>query len=241
MNWPTPLIPARLIRRYKRFLADCELETGEVITAHCPNPGAMTGLNMPGLRVWLEPNNDPRKKLKYGWRLAELPGGGWAGIDTGVPNRVVGEALHAGMIAELAEYADIKPEVKYGTGSRIDFLLSGPNLPDCYVEVKNVHLRRTGDWAEFPDSVTKRGAKHLDELALRVAAGDRAVMLYLIQRDDCARLRLAGDIDPAYAAAFDQAMAAGVEVLAYGTAISVEQVTLTNRLPVSADHVVKGT
>lgn len=241
MNWPTPLIPARLIRRYKRFLADCELETGEVITAHCPNPGAMTGLNMPGLRVWLEPNNDPRKKLKYGWRLAELPGGGWAGIDTGVPNRVVGEALHAGMIAELAEYADIKPEVKYGTGSRIDFLLSGPNLPDCYVEVKNVHLRRTGDWAEFPDSVTKRGAKHLDELALRVAVGDRAVMLYLIQRDDCARLRLAGDIDPAYAAAFDQAMAAGVEVLAYGTAISVEQVTLTNRLPVSADHVVKGT
>lgn len=232
MEFGTPLVPGRLRRRWMRFLSEVELETGEVVRAHCPNPGAMLGLKERGLRVWLEPNDDPKKKLNYGWRLAELPGGHWAGIDTSVPNRVVGEALRAGQVAELAAYGTVRAEVTYGTRSRVDFLLSGPGLPDAYVEVKNVHLRRTGDWAEFPDSVTTRGARHLEELTAMVAAGHRAVMLYLVQRTDCARLGFAADLDPAYADAVARAHRAGVEMIAYGTEISPRGVTLAAPLPV---------
>ena len=227
MRFQTPLVPARLVRRYKRFLADMVLEDGRAVTAHCPNPGSMMGLAEPGMRCWLEPNDDPARKLKYGWRLVELGNGHMAGIDTSVPNRVVGEALRAGAIPELSGYADIRAEVKYGDRSRVDFLLSGGG-PDAYVEVKNVHLRRRGDIAEFPDAVTARGARHLAELARVAAAGHRAVMLYLVQRTDCARFALAGDIDPAYARAF--AAAAGVEVLVFGTRISTDGVTLGSRL-----------
>lgn len=234
MRFQTPLVPGRLVRRYKRFLADVELESGGVVTAHCPNPGSMMGLSDPGLRVWLEPNEDPKKKLKYGWRLAELPGGHWSGIDTAVPNRVVAEALAARAVPALAAYATVRPEVAYGTRSRVDFLLTGPGLPDAYVEVKNVHLRRDGDWAEFPDSVTTRGAKHLRELSDVVAAGHRAVMLYLVQRTDCARLRMAADLDPGYAAAFEEARAAGVEMIAHGTRIDRESVVIGSALPVDA-------
>lgn len=233
MRFQTPLVPGRLIRRYKRFLADIALETGEEITAHCPNPGAMLGLKEPGLRVWLEPNDDPKKKLKYGWRLAELSDQHWAGIDTSLPNKVVGEALRTGQVSELAAYENIRPEVKYGTNSRVDFLLTGDNLPDAYVEVKNVHLRRQDDWAEFPDSVTKRGAKHLADLADVVAAGHRAVMFYLVQRTDCSRMRLATDLDPNYGRAFRLARQAGVEVICYDTSITVDGVTLRNALPFS--------
>ncbi len=234
MRFPTPLVPARLIRRYNRFLADAELESGEAVTAHCPNPGSMMGLAEPGSRIWLEPNDDPRRKLRWGWRLVELPGGHWAGIDTAVPNRVVKEALAAGAIPRLAGYGRVRPEVLYGKASRVDFLLTEPGLPDAFVEVKNVHLRRTADWAEFPDSVTVRGAKHLAELADMVAQGHRAVMLYLVQRTDCARLRMAADLDPAYAAAFDAARAAGVEMLCHGTGIGREGVDIGPELPVDA-------
>ncbi len=233
MRFPTPLIPARLIRRYKRFLADVVPEgSDEVVVAHCPNPGAMLGLADEGMRVWLEPNDDPKKKLKYGWRLVELPGGHLAGIDTGVPNRVIGEALRAGAIPELAGWPEVRPEVRYATKSRVDFLLSGPDRPDVYVEVKNAHLRRSSDLAEFPDCVTARGARHLDDLAEMVALGHRAVMLYLVQRTDCARFDLARDLDPAYGVAFDRARAAGVEAICYGTQISREGVTLGAPLPV---------
>jgi len=233
MRFATPLRPGRLIRRYMRFLAEVALEeTGEVVTAHCPNPGAMLGLKDPGLRVWLEPNDDPKRKLAWGWRLCDLPGGHRAGIDTGVPNRIVAEALAEGRIPALAGGGPVRAEVRYGTRSRVDFLIEGDRR--TWVEVKNVHLRREGDWAEFPDCVTERGAKHLRELAGMVRAGDRAVMLYVVQRTDCARLRMAGDLDPAYAAAFDAARAEGVEMLCHGTEIGLEAARLAGPLPVDA-------
>ncbi len=234
MRFQTPLVPARLIRRYKRFLCDMVLEaTGQEVTAHCPNPGAMIGLAEPGLRCWLEPNDDPRRKLRFAWRLVDLPGGHRAGIDATLPNRLVAGALQAGRIAELTGYADIRAEVRYGARSRVDFLLSGGAGPPVWLEVKNVHLRRGDDWAEFPDCVTARGTRHLRELAQRVAAGDRAVMLYVVQRSDCARLRIAGDLDPAYATAFDAARADGVEMLAYGTTLSPQGVAIAG--PIAVD------
>lgn len=232
MRFPTPLIPARLLRRYKRFLADAALADGRMVTAHCPNPGAMLGLCDPGLRIWLEPNDDPRKKLRYGWRLAELGRGHMAGIDATLPNRLVAEALAGGSVPALAGYDTIRPEQRYGRNSRIDFLLTAPGRADTYVEVKNVHLRREGDWAEFPDCVTARGTRHLGDLAQVAASGARAVMLYVVQRSDCVRFRLAPDLDPAYAAAFDVARAAGVEVLCHTTTITPQGVTLAGELPV---------
>lgn len=232
MEFPTPLVPARLIRRYKRFLADVLLEDdGREVTAHCPNPGAMLGLADPGMRVWLEPNDDPKKKLKFGWRLVELEGDHLAGIDTAVPNRVVREALLARAVPEIGQYADVRAEVPYGEKSRVDFLLTGDG-PDIYVEVKNVHLRRTDDLAEFPDCVTARGARHLDELSGMVAQGHRAVMLYLVQRTDCARFALARDLDPAYGQAFDRARDAGVEVVCVDTVISTRGVSLGKAIDV---------
>jgi sugar fermentation stimulation protein A len=234
MLFAEPLVRGTLLRRYKRFLADVMLEDGREVTAHCANPGAMLGLNAPGSVVWLEPSPDPRRKLGFAWRLVELGAGHFAGIDTGVPNRIVAEALAAGAVPALAGYATVRPEVRYGAASRIDFLLSGPGLPDAYVEVKNVHLRREADWAEFPDSVTARGARHLREMAAMVATGHRAVTLYVVQRSDCAGFRLAEDLDPGYALAFRAARDAGVETLAYGTRITREGVWLAGPLHLKA-------
>ncbi|WP_271880583.1 DNA/RNA nuclease SfsA [Phaeobacter italicus] len=226
MRFPTPLLRARLIRRYKRFLADCELPDGREVTAHCANPGSMMGLAEPGSIVWLEPNDDPKKKLKYGWRLVEVCGGTLVGVDTSVPNRALKTALEARQIAPLAAYETVRAEVKYAEKSRIDFLLSQPDLPDCYVEVKSVTLSRTAGLAEFPDSVTARGAKHLGNLAQMCRAGHRAVLLYLVQRGDCDRFAIARDIDPAYGAAWDEAAAAGVERLVISTSITSEAVEI---------------
>ena len=224
MRFPTPLIPATLIKRYKRFLADCRLDDGREVTAHCANPGSMLGLAEPGMRIWLEPNDDPKKKLKYGWRLVEHASGDFTGVDTSVPNRALKAALEARQIATLAEYSEVRAEVKYGQNSRIDFLLRGEVLPDAYVEVKSVTLSRQPGLAEFPDSVTARGAKHLRELGDMAEAGHRAVMLYLVQRTDCDRFALAADIDPTYAAEFKAAAARGVERLVIGTKITPEGV-----------------
>lgn len=240
MRFQTPLVPGTLIRRYNRFLADVRLDDGREITAHCPNPGAMMGLSQPGIRIWLEPNDDPKRKLGFGWRLVELADGHMAGIDTSVPNRVVFEALSARRVPPLDGYSGIRPEQRYGENSRIDFLLQEPGRPDAYVEVKNVHLRRDGDWAEFPDCVTARGAKHLAELARVAAAGGRAVMLYVVQRTDCARFRLAPDLDPAYATAFDRARESGVEMLCHGTLIDRHGVTLGAPIPVEAGPQARG-
>jgi len=231
MRFPTPLVPAILVRRYKRFLADMELPDGRITTAHCPNPGSMAGLAEPGTRCWLEPNDDPGRKLKFGWRLVEHENGHFTGIDTSVPNRVLRTALDAGKVRELDGYTLIRPEVRYGQNSRIDFLLSGDGQPDCYVEVKSVTLSRTPGLAEFPDSVTSRGTKHLRELSAMAELGYRAVMLYLAQRTDVRVVAIATDIDPAYATALSEAMEAGVEIVALGTRISPDRVTVGHVLP----------
>ena len=230
MQFQTPLIPARLIRRYKRFLADIQLADGREVTAHCANPGSMMGLTGEGMKIWVEPNDDPKKKLKYGWRLVDHENGHFTGVDTAVPNRALKAALLAGEVPEFADYQTVLPEQKYGEKSRIDFLLRGDGLADAYIEVKSVTLSRQAGLAEFPDSVTARGTKHLGELAAMVDQGHRAVMFYLVQRTDCDRMGLAADIDPAYAAAFGAARAAGVEVLCYDTRISPEGVKVGKRL-----------
>ncbi len=232
MRFQTQLVPARLIRRYKRFLADCRLEeTGEEVIAHCANPGSMMGLAEPGSRIWLEPNDDPKKKLNYGWRLVDHENGHFTGVDTALPNRAMRAALIAREVAPLAAYTEVRPEVKYGENSRIDFLLRGDGLPDAYVEVKSVTLSRQTGLAEFPDSVTARGAKHLGELARMAEAGHRAVLLYLVQRTDCTQMTLAADIDPTYAAASHAARAAGLEIYAIGTHITPQAVTLAQPIP----------
>ena len=230
MKFDRPLIRGRLLRRYKRFLADVEVE-GREVTAHCANPGTMLSVNAPGSRIWLQPSTNPKRKLKWSWKLIELDHGHFAGIDTGVPNRITGDALAGGRIAPLSGYDTVRAEVKYRDASRVDFLLSGRGRPDCYLEVKNVHLKRSGSLAEFPDCVTARGAKHMGDLAAMVEAGHRACLLYVIQRTDCDRFGLAEDLDPAYAAAVRKAAAAGVELFAMGTEISPRGITLSEQRP----------
>jgi sugar fermentation stimulation protein A len=237
MRFAAPLIPATLKRRYKRFLADVVLRDGSEITAHVANPGAMTGLAEPGARVWLSRSDSPTRKLPYSWELVEADFGGGhelAGVNTAHPNGIVGAAIAAGAIPELAGYATLRREVKYGTNSRVDFLLEDANRPPCYVEVKNVHLMRRRGLAEFPDAKTERGARHLAELAAVVKGGARAVMFYLIQIGSADRFALARDIDPKYGAAFDLARAAGVEAIAYRCAISCEAIDVRERVPIIA-------
>lgn len=232
MRFQTPLTRAVLIRRYKRFLADIRLQDGSEAVAHCANPGKMTGLAEPGTRIWVEYNDDPARKLRYAWRLAELPGGHLACVDTSAANRVIREALDAAQILELTGYDVIRPEQRYGEKSRIDFLLQGEGRADAYVEVKSVTLRRKDGLAEFPDTRTERGTRHLGDLAEIARQGGRAVLLYLVQRSDCDRVSVAADIDPAYATALVTARAAGLEVIAYRAKIGAEGITLGPALPV---------
>ena len=233
MDFTTPLVPATLLRRYKRFLADCRLADGREVTAHCANPGSMLGLARPGTRVWLEPNDDPKKKLDFGWRLVEHLDGHFTGVDTAVPNRMLKAALEAREVPALAEYSGVRAEVAYGEKSRIDFLLSQDGLPDAYVEVKSVTLCRRPGVAEFPDARTERGARHMLELALMAKQGYRAAVFFLVQRTDASEVRIAEDIDPAYARALMQAYSVGVEVIAHSTNISPKGITLGPALPVT--------
>jgi sugar fermentation stimulation protein A len=229
MKFHAPLVRGILVQRYKRFMADVVLDTGETITAHCANSGAMAGLKTPGSIVWLSPAANPDRKLKYSWELIEADGG-LVGINTMHPNHIVAEAIRAAAIAPLSGYAGLRQEVKYGRNSRIDILLEDPARPPCYVEIKNVHLRRDGTLAEFPDAVTERGAKHLVELGDMVEAGHRAVMLYLVQRMDCDRFAIAGDVDPTYDAGLKVARERGVEVPCYACRLTTEEITVDRAL-----------
>jgi len=236
MRFPTPLVSGRLIKRYKRFLADVTLDsTGETITASCPNTGSMLGLTTPQARVWLSVNDSPTRKYRHCLEMVEDTTFGkptLVGINTSHPNAIVAEAIGEGRIGPLKGYRELAREKKYGANSRIDILLSDTRKGLCYVEIKNVHLLRRKGLAEFPDSITSRGAKHLGELADMVRAGHRAVMVFLVQRCDATRVSLAQDIDPAYAMAFDNAIAAGVEPLAYRCNLTPEGIQVARKLPV---------
>jgi sugar fermentation stimulation protein A len=235
MRFAAPLIPATLMRRYKRFLADVVLPSGEEVTVHVANPGSMIGLMSPGSKVWLSKSDNPKRKLAYSWELVAVDFGSGpelVGINTAHPNGLVAEAIAAGGISDLVGYPSVRREVKYGRNSRIDFLLSALDKPDCYVEVKNVHLMRQAGLAEFPDSVTARGAKHLDELTTMVAAGNRAVMLFLVQIGSAARFALARDIDPGYGKAFDRARSVGVEAIAYRCDLTTDKIVISGPVPI---------
>ena len=232
MIYPASLIPGRLVKRYKRFLADITLEDGTENTAHCANTGSMLGVCEPGSEVWVSPANNPKRKLQFTWELVRA-GDGLVGINTGLANRIAEEAIAAGAIRELDGYGDIRREVKYGKNSRIDLLLSGDRKPKCYVEVKSVTLKREAI-AEFPDAVTVRGAKHLAELADQVRAGHRAVMLYVMQRDDADVFAIAADIDPAYGAALHAAMDAGVEALCYRCRVDPNEIVIDGAVAIQA-------
>lgn len=232
MKFPDPLLKGRLIKRYKRFFADVELDSGETVTAHCANSGSMLSVKPDGAPVWISPAQNPNRKLKFTWEIVEI-NKAKVGINTGLPNGLVAEAIERGAIPELAGYSTLRREVKYGQNSRIDILLEEDGKPSCYVEVKNVTMRRdlskTGP-AEFPDAVTTRGAKHLVELSDMVKDGHRAVMFYLVQRGDCPSFRIAGDIDPEYEKGLVKARKAGVEVLCYKCQVTPAQIRVTEPL-----------
>jgi len=227
MDFPSPLVRGTLVSRYKRFFADVILEDGTPVTAHCPNPGAMLGLNTPGLGAWLSRSDDPKRKLAHTLELVEADGG-LVGINTMHPNRIVAEALATDAIPELGGYATHRREVRYGANSRVDFLLEHPDRAPCWLEIKNCHLMRTPGLAEFPDCVAARSLKHLRELGAMVAEGHRAVMLFLVQRTDCDAFSACAELDPAYAAGLEVAADAGVEVLVRGCVINTARVVLSH-------------
>lgn len=232
MHFEVALIEARLIRRYRRFLADVELSDGRVATAHTPNTGSMLGCARPGSRVWLRESGSAARKYPLAWELVEAEPGVLVGINTGLANRLVREGVETGVVAELRGYASIRPEVRYGhENSRIDLLLEGESRPRCYVEVKNVTLAERGR-ALFPDAVTARGTKHLRELREMARQGQRAVIFFCVQRGDVEAVEPADRIDPAYGRALREALAEGVEALAYRAEVTVEGIALVRRLPV---------
>jgi sugar fermentation stimulation protein A len=235
MRLPT-LLRGTLIRRYKRFLADVRLDDGRLVTASCPNTGSMLGLNAPGSVVWLSRSDSPTRKYPFTWELVEADlgaGPALVGINTGHPNKLVAEALAARRIKALAGYPTLRREVKYGRNSRIDLLLECTRRGLCYVEIKNVHLSRRHGLAEFPDSVTARGVKHLVEMSDMVRQGHRAVMVFLIQRAEATRLALARDIDPGYGTAFDKARAAGVEAIALRCRVGIDEIAVDRPVPIA--------
>ncbi len=231
MKFSTPLTRATLIKRYKRFLFDARLDDGTEITGSCPNTGSMLGLTDPGSTIWMSEHDSPTRKYRHALELVEADGT-TVGINTGLPNKIVEEAILADNIAPLTGYRELKREQKYGQNSRIDILLNADDRPPAYVEVKNVHFIRTPGLAEFPDSATARGAKHLDELGDMVEAGNRAVMVYLVQRSDCDRLKICHDLDSNYGKAFERAIGRGVEALAVRCHITPQEIRFDRLIPI---------
>ena len=228
MKFHAPLIKGQLVKRYKRFMADVRLENSVVVTAHCANSGSMLSVNEPGAEVWLSPAKNPDRKLKFTWEMIRIKRS-LVGINTQHPNTLVAEALAAGKVPTLTGFENLRREVKYGKNSRIDVLLEMADGQHCYVEVKNVTMRRDltkGAPAEFPDGVTARGAKHLVELSDMVKQGHRAVMFYLLQRGDANRMTISRDIDPNYGEVLDNARRAGVEVVAFNCKLTSKAITI---------------
>ena len=215
MQFQSDLVPGYLVKRYKRFFADVELSNGKLVTAHCPNTGSMIGLTNRGTKVWLLPNEDPKKKLNYSWKLVDHENGHYTGVDTNLANNIVNEAIVQGKISEVINYDVVLREQKYGANSRVDFLLKN-GLQTCFLEVKNVTLCRQEKIAEFPDTVTARGVKHLKELSNIVDRETRAIVLYLVQRSDCNYFKIANDLDSNYATDSIFAANSGVEFICYG-------------------------
>ncbi len=235
------LICGTLVRRYKRFLADVILDSGEPVTAHCPNTGSMKGCCEPGKKVYLSESDNPRRKLGYTWELMELPET-LIGINTRIPNHLVHHSIGAGLVDELSGYTAIRPEVTTGAHTRLDLLLTRDNGDECFVEVKNCTLVENG-LARFPDAVTLRGQKHLAELERLARAGKRAVIFFLIQRMDAVSFSPAADIDPVYAEALKQAVDAGVEVIARDTVLDTKRIAMGRSIPVvlESPHLISAT
>lgn len=231
MRYPKPLIPARLLRRYKRFLADMELEDGRRITVHCANPGSMLSLAVAGRRCWLSRHEGTARKLDHSWELEEAPSG-CIGINTARANTIVAEALAAGAIPELAGWPVVRREVADGDASRLDFHLSSGAGPDNWLEVKSVTMSRKAGLAEWPDARSTRGARHLEALVRLANGGAKATLLFLAQRPDCTSFRVAGDIDPAYAQALAAVDRTQVRILAYDCAVSPDGIELRKPLTI---------
>lgn len=229
MKFASPLLRATLLQRYKRFLADVRLEDGRIVTAHCPNSGSMKTCNFPGNPVMVSFHDQPQRKFKYTWEMIQV-NGNWVGINTSHPNKLVAEAVHSEKIPELSDYSDIQGEVRINKSSRLDLLLTG-SPGRCYIEVKNVTLLEE-KMARFPDSVTVRGQKHLQELIKIVKKGDRAVIFFVVQRQDASLFAPADDIDPDYGRLLRKAVKGGVEILVYQAEVNPYQIVLSHRLPV---------
>ncbi|PXA76632.1 DNA/RNA nuclease SfsA [Caulobacter sp. D4A] len=229
MLLPQPLTHGRIVQRYKRFFVDLVLDDGREVTAHCPNSGAMLGVNLPGQGAWVSFSDDPKRKLAWTLQLVEAAGSdgtGLVGVNTMLPNRLVAEALANGVIPELTGYANVRPEVKYAAASRVDFLLTDPDRPPCWLEVKNVHLSRSPGLAEFPDCKAARSTRHLEDLAAQVAEGHRAVALFVVQREDCEDFQACRELDPAFARGLDVAAEAGVEIMVWACEMSTQEIRI---------------
>lgn len=237
MEFPAPLVEGTLLRRYKRFLADVELASGVTVTAACPNTGSLLGCCEPGSRVWLSESDSPARKYRHTWEMVEARACGrpvLVGINTGLPNRLVAEAIGSGLIGELAGYESIRREVAFGEErSRIDLLLEAPGREACYVEVKNVTAAVEHGVALFPDAVSARGTKHLRELMRLRERALRPVLVFCVQRGDVDEVRPADAIDPLYGRTLREAVAAGVEVMAWRATVTARRIALETRIPVT--------
>jgi len=231
MQYDKPLVAAVLIKRYKRFLADVRLNSGEEITVHCANTGAMTGCAVPGSKIWLYESDNLKRKYKYSWELVELSAENYICINTARPNQIVEQALLAGKIDGLQQYQNIRREVKYAERSRVDFYLTQAGMADVYLEVKSVTLHLEGDLGAFPDAVTTRGQKHLEDLQSMLETGARAVLLFCVLHSSIKEVTVADFIDSRYGELLRSVMKQGVEVYCYSVNMSVAGLVLNKPLP----------